>query len=217
MQKTEALRILALAFMLAVTAASVLLVLRTGGVSPDIANVLLVIAGMAAFAAVNGFQKVFEAPDRRPAVRVWVDENVIRRALAPPADAAGEFVRRPGWLREAPWEVDASQLLAIDPSLALAKIRIDIERELRRLAFEAKALDVTHRPWSAGQLVSELVRQQVLPVEAEAVLRDILPALNSAVHGGTVDKESAVRAVRAGGEIIAFLERLTDERRLTSD
>jgi hypothetical protein len=59
--------------------------------------------------------------------------------------------------------VTAGQLIGADNALALARLRMDIERELRRIALETQ-IDLSLRPVGIKALARELVSKEVLPV-----------------------------------------------------
>jgi hypothetical protein len=54
-------------------------------------------------------------------------------------------------------------LLGADNALALARLRMEIERELRRIALETQ-IDLSLRPFGIEALARELVGKEVLPV-----------------------------------------------------
>jgi hypothetical protein len=59
--------------------------------------------------------------------------------------------------------VTAGQLIGADNALALARLRMDIECELRRIALETQ-IDLSLRPVGIKALARELVSKEVLPV-----------------------------------------------------
>jgi hypothetical protein len=62
-----------------------------------------------------------------------------------------------------PWDLTAGQLIGADHALALARLRMDIERELRRIALETQ-IDLSLRSVGIKALARELVSKEVLPV-----------------------------------------------------
>jgi hypothetical protein len=98
-----------------------------------------------------------------------------------------------------------------DPTLALAGLRIEIEKRLRLMA-ESHGLHV--RP-GVGSLLRELSRAQVLTSEEQNVLADLVHLLNSAVHGAAVDEQAAEWAIDVGPRLLRSLDmRIRDESRL---
>src|SRR5690606_33201444 len=90
-----------------------------------------------------------------------------------------------------------------DPNLALAGLRIEIERRLSQIA-EAKGLAT--RNASVGKLIRELSDQGALRQEERAVLMDMIGLLNSAVHGADVDRRAADWAMKVGPRVLEALE-----------
>jgi hypothetical protein len=97
----------------------------------------------------------------------------------------------------------ASEIVSADPSLALVSLRIDIERRLRALA-ESRSLSV-HRS-GISQLLRVLRQAEVLTQQEQSVLGDLIPLLNSAAHGASVDPGAAEWAVRVGPRFIQSLD-----------
>jgi hypothetical protein len=89
----------------------------------------------------------------------------------------------------------------VDPNLALAGLRIEIERILRKLADDNEIGDA-----SAVLLLRYLVRENALSVEEGVVLSDLLIVLNKAVHGAKVDEEASSWALTTGIQILEALE-----------
>lgn len=217
MQPASTFRHLAPVLILAIVMAALLAIVQISPAGSALGATAAVLAGMAAFSALNGLQRYFDPPGAAPIVRITINENLLRAALdAWPKDVRSDRARHSAWEPESPWDVDLRQFLATDPSLALAKLRIDIERELRRIAFESRLLDDRARSLGVGQLARELVAQQYLPPDLDAILRDILPALNSAIHGSEIGRETAAAAARIGGDLLSLLRGVSGEHRRTT-
>jgi hypothetical protein len=73
-----------------------------------------------------------------------------------------------------------------DPNLALAALRIEIEKRLRTLA-QKHDLPVTN----LSKMLQDLTSHNVLDEKAQSALGGLIDLLNHAVHGGMVDPESA--------------------------
>lgn len=91
-----------------------------------------------------------------------------------------------------------------DPVLALAGLRIEIERKLIELS-EAAGLEF--RRAGVGRLLNNLDRRELLPRETSAFLRDILELLNQAVHGAEVEPDAAAWVLDRGPQILRTLEK----------
>jgi len=95
-----------------------------------------------------------------------------------------------------------------DPNLALAGLRIEIEKRLIALA-EKKGVDVQGR--GLGQLLRLLRQRGILSSEERSVLADLTGLLTSAVHGATVDPRAAEWAMDVGPLLLKGLNDLASE------
>jgi len=90
-----------------------------------------------------------------------------------------------------------------DPNLALAGLRIEIEK---RLVLLAEANDIGPGNRGLGYLLRELNQRSILSAEERSVLADLISQLNSAVHGASVTKESLDWALEVGPKLLLSLE-----------
>ena len=90
-----------------------------------------------------------------------------------------------------------------DPNLLLSGLRIEIESRLREIARNRniKADKVPLR-----KLTDELIKKEVLSVDEAASIKDLLPLLNKAVHGVSVDKKTVDWALEFGPRLLDALE-----------
>ena len=110
-----------------------------------------------------------------------------------------------------PFQTVASE----DPNLALAGLRIEIERRLKELA-EARSIDLPSNT-GIGRIVQTLDESQVLGPEERSVLMDLIGLLNRAVHGAEVDSRAASWALDVGPQLLDSLGRRgLDTRERTS-
>ena len=93
----------------------------------------------------------------------------------------------------------ARKLLNSDPNLALAALRIEIERVL--ITAVAKITDNSNKPRSLRDSINSLYQSQILSEEQQEALQTICNTANKAVHGAEVSKLEAE-------EIIELAERL---------
>ena len=93
-----------------------------------------------------------------------------------------------------------------DPNLAMAGLRIEIEKRLVKLA-ESRQLKVSRRGLNA--LLSDLNRRQLLNGAERALLSDLSGLLNSAVHGAVVAPSAAEWALDIGPRILQALDERT--------
>lgn len=92
-----------------------------------------------------------------------------------------------------------------DANLALAGLRIEIEKRLVSLA-EQSGIDIRNR--GLGQLLRLLSQHNVLGQQERSVLADLTGLLNSAVHGARVDRQSADWAIEIGPRLLGALDQL---------
>jgi hypothetical protein len=88
-----------------------------------------------------------------------------------------------------------------DPVLALAGLRIELERRLRRLA---RLIGI--RESSITRLMSDLTIAGVLTQEQHSVVADLMPLLNRAVHAGDIDYRAGDWAIEVGPRLLAALD-----------
>jgi hypothetical protein len=100
------------------------------------------------------------------------------------------------------------QIVETDPNLALAGLRIEIEKRLVTLS-EKRGLVVRSR--GIGQMLRTLREHQVLSAEASATLADMAGLLNSAVHGAQVDPRATEWAMSVGPRLLKALDELANE------
>lgn len=94
-----------------------------------------------------------------------------------------------------------------DPNLAIAMLRVQIERRLRQIA-ESVMLrpDVRGRPRSLRALAEELANQGAIPIEALHLLLDLMPVMNEAVHGVDLQPNASQFARDYGPKILSLLK-----------
>ncbi len=100
------------------------------------------------------------------------------------------------------------QLAESDANLALAGLRIEIEKRLNSLA---EKHGIESRSRGLGQLLRALTQKQALSPEASATLADMTGLLNSAVHGASVDPRATNWAMSVGPRVLKALDDLADQ------
>lgn len=163
---------------------------------PDI-KVDAVTLTLFAIAAVPWLRTLFKSLELPGGLKIEFQDikNVAERA-----DAVG--------LLSAPLSADhpqySFQLVAnSDPNLALAGLRIELERRLYQLAeSRGEKLD----PMGIGRLLEQLNRLELIGGQERTILSDLAGLLNSAVHGAQVDPEAAEWALEVGPRILNALE-----------
>lgn len=89
-----------------------------------------------------------------------------------------------------------------DPNLALAALRLELEKSLKTLA--AKHQINTDKA-SIYKLARELAGKQVISANAYLALSDLSKLLNNAVHGADVDNRAVQWAMEIGPKILTAL------------
>ena len=90
-----------------------------------------------------------------------------------------------------------------DPNLLLSGLRIEIESRLREIA---RNRNIKADKVPLGKLTNELIKKEVLSVEEAASIKDLLPLLNKAAHGVSVDKKTVDWALEFGPRLLDALE-----------
>lgn len=119
--------------------------------------------------------------------------------VAARADAAGLLASSPPTERP---RYSFLEVASSDPNLALAGLRIELERRLELLAHSRGELP----PKGVGNLLRFLNSRELIGGQEREVLSDLAVLLNSAVHGARVDPEAAKWALEMGPRILQALE-----------
>lgn len=130
----------------------------------------------------------------------WKIEFQELQKVAAKADDAGLLSRSEA---TAPSEYAFLSVADRDPNLALAGLRIELEKRLVQLA-ERNQIGTAMQ--GMGRLLRELSKRQVLNEDEESVLSDLLQLLNAAVHGASVDPRATEWAMEVGPQLIQSFE-----------
>jgi hypothetical protein len=177
---------------------------KTSGLIPGIVHVVIMMAGMITAGALAAFQRLLAGQQRAPLVSVSFNEVLVRASI-PKALGPSPPVERVQKKEVPVWAVTLGQLVGTDNALALAKLRMDLQQEVRRLAYD-EGIDVGDRPLgSILPLLGEMEAKEILVPGLSTALRAVLDVCNQAVHGGKVSNEVAASVVRVGGELLSQL------------
>lgn len=121
------------------------------------------------------------------------------------AEQVGLLASQPG---EPASDFTFQRVLEVDPNLALAGLRIEIEKRLVTLA-QKRGIEVRGR--GIGQLLRLLTHHRVIDAEASTVLADLTVLLNSAVHGASVDYRATEWAIDVGPRVLKALDDLANK------
>lgn len=141
----------------------------------------------------------------------WKIEFWELQRAASRAESAGLLASKPSKTEEA---FSFESIAKRDPNLALAGLRIEIEK---RLSLLARAYCISSdRPTGINQLLRALTQAEVLTDEERSILFDMTNLLNSAVHGATVDSRAADWAINIGPRLLtSFDDKIKEASHLT--
>lgn len=140
----------------------------------------------------------------------WKVEFQELQKAASRADTAGLLAAEPSPSEDS---FSFQSISKRDPNLALAGLRIEIEKRLSKLA-EVNNVE-QRRPMGIGQLLRALAQREVLTNEERSILSDMVNMLNAAVHGATVDRQSADWAIDVGPRLLTSLDERIEEAKKT--
>ena len=89
-----------------------------------------------------------------------------------------------------------------DPVIALAKIRIELEKVLSRLA---RVTSIETKRFALGALVRKLSNHEIISLQVGKSLTEVIGICNRAIHGEFISKESAGTIVELGIELLEDL------------
>jgi hypothetical protein len=90
-------------------------------------------------------------------------------------------------------------LAASDPVIALAKLRIELEKLLSRLA-RINGIDL--KKTSLGIIINTLSNREILPINTRKSLADVVSICNRAIHGEAISTDSANTIISLGIELL---------------
>ncbi len=203
MQKNRAAYSLVVGGFLALLTAGLLFLAARDGIVSEIDQVLMLIAGMTTVAALTAFQQSVENRPSPSSFHISFNEISVSQSLSKelttpnPSTVDGEKA-------EEPWDLSLGQLVGSDNSLALAKLRMELERELRHIAYNHQT-DISSRPLGVTGIARELVSREILPPAWLGPLKEITTVCNHAVHGTEVSDDIATSVVRVGSQLLEQL------------
>ncbi len=203
MRKDRAAYCIAVGGFLALLTAGLLYLVAQNRMTPEVNQVLVIIAGMTTVAALTAFQQSVENSASPSFVNVSFNEVLVSQSLAD-----GYTIPDPSRVDEEkvaePWELSLVQLVGSDNSLALAKLRMELERELRHIAYNNQT-DISSRPLGVTRIAQELVSRNILPPTWLGALKEITYVCNQAVHGTEIPDDITASVVRVGGQLLEQL------------
>ncbi len=98
-----------------------------------------------------------------------------------------------------------STLAEDDPVLALAKLRIELEKVILRLHERFSPQKDQRRPRSLGRMITDLSRGEYLSPDIGHSLREVVSICNRAVHGEEIRPQDAESIVDTGAYLLEML------------
>ncbi len=119
---------------------------------------------------------------------------------------AKDRIEKAGLLSNEPLsdEYTFQNIVEDDPNLALAGLRIEIEKRLRLIA-SRRNIEVDKRT-SIVRLLAVLSDRKIISSEERSVLADLNGLLNEAVHGANVNSSAALWAMDVGPKLLKSLD-----------
>jgi hypothetical protein len=157
----------------------------------ELTQVAAIMTGMLLVAALSAMSRYLDSSHEAPLIQITFNEARNRQALDDIITAEPNKLKQHEEMKFSPWEPTSGTLIIEDPALALAKLRIDLERELRRIAFKREVM-IDPRRVTIRHLVDTLADRKILEKEVATAIRDVIPACNLAIHGGQITREIAI-------------------------
>lgn len=96
-------------------------------------------------------------------------------------------------------------LVETDPIIALAKLRIELEKVITKLHSRTQQETDRRRPVSLGRMVYQLANQEILPQGISGPIREVIAICNRAVHGEDIREKDAKAIVDIGTSLLENL------------
>ena len=203
MRKNRAAYSIAVGGFLSLLTAGLLFLVAQDRMTTEVNQVLVLISGMTTIAALTAFQQSVENSASPSLADVSFNEVLVSRSLSEGFTAHDTSPVEDEEVAE-PWDLSLGQLVGSDNSLALAKLRMELEQELRRIAYNNQT-DIGSRPLGVTGIAQELVSREILPSTWLGPLKEITYICNRAVHGTEVPDDIAASVVRVGGQLLEQL------------
>ena len=203
MRKNRAAYSIAVGGFLSLLTAGLLFLVAQDRMTTEVNQVLVLISGMTTIAALTAFQQSVENSASPSLADVSFNEVLVSRSLSEGFTAHDTSSVEDEKAKE-PWDLSLGQLVGSDNSLALAKLRMELEQELRRIAYNNQT-DISSRPLGIIRMAQELVSRKILPATWLGALNDITFVCDQAVHGTEVSDDIAASVVSVGGQLLEQL------------
>ena len=184
---------------LAILVGGLVTLIADGHLASDVAQLLALAAGAAFVTALSAVSRYLNQGWRTPSIQITFNLSELSdelRKLQDPNLKSRHIDT---------WEPTSDKLLVQDPSLALAKVRIDLEREIQRIAKQTGVVR-QKQLLDFRRTLDLLEKEHLLPQPVFAAIKDILPICNAAVHGQDVSMQTALRVVEIAAEVMQLLQ-----------
>lgn len=201
--------------LLSILTVALLVLVRNVETLSGVTQVAMIISGMTAMSALVAMQRFIDADRRHPLIHHAFNETFLSRSIAEglPKSEPSKPEKQEGRATTLPaWDFTADQLVGFDNALALACLRMDIERELRPIAYEAR-IDISTRPAGVINLARELVRKEVVPVTFLEAIQKIMNICNMGIHGDEVPDNMTAAVIRVGMQLLERLRWLPEQHK----
>ncbi len=176
------------------------------GLTQDILNVIMLLLGMLAVSAVLIFFQAFDSNQRGPFIVVHFNEGINNQALESASKVVDAEVISPtgAGKRDQDDGFSAASFVGRDNQLALAKLRMDLEKEIQSAA-EASGIFQSELPLNPTRLFTHLVEKGVVDASLASVVKEVFSACSKAIHGGEVDNTTTESIVRVGLKLVTAI------------
>lgn len=215
--QTEGFRSIIAGLILASVTAYLLIVVGKNETISGTDQALIIISGMTTVAALSAFDRFIERNRKTssPVDEILFDEVLISKGFVD-IETSESSISQKGKVavsQSLPWDVSINQLIGIDNSLALAKLRLELERELRRIAYE-HGIDISTRPIGIVGMAEELVAKEILSPDSLVLLMKTNSTCNRVIHRGSKISDAATKSVvKTGVVILDYLLSVTAEEK----
>ena len=189
--------------------AAFLTAVNYSSVQSQVGQALAILSGMTAMGAITYFQRYVEKNGSLHTEHISFNESFLTASISEAFKGiASEFeLKEQDRFARPTWDLTPGQLVGTDNALALARLRIELEGELRRMALEAR-IHLSKGSLGIADLTRELVTSKVLPAEFLEPLREIYDVCSKGIHGTEIPDDLAASVTRVGSQLIERLRLL---------
>jgi hypothetical protein len=184
-------------------ALSLLYCVHVSQLTQELSGVLVVASGMLVAASLSAAAQYLRRTSSDHETITPFDLEWLRGHLMAPGSAHASLTSSSG--------AEGESAVEEEPRVVLPRLRLELEREIVRLAGETASHD--HEGLSA--LVDRLAQGSVLNVARRNALLSILYVCNAVVHGEDLPEEIVRNTVSVGNDLLAYLHARNPETSMT--